>query len=81
MFTMYYIGGSVTVAIPTFTFYNCTIESQWVSDTVNNVTDNTQTSTKFIMTFIIEVTGPFAYFALTGGTLPTSITSADMFVT
>lgn len=77
------VGSSTACTLPGISYTNCSNKALWVNDTaVRAATPNGTTTTANIICFILQIDAPEASFTFTtGGTLPASITSGDLFIT
>jgi len=76
------IGGSTALTAPSRTATNATILQVWQNDGSTFVDNTGSTSAAYILNVIVQITaGSAAYNVGTSGTLPTAITSGDLWVT
>jgi len=75
-------GTSAAITAPILTTNNVTFTDQWVNDTATNVNNGGSTSSVYIQSFIAEITAAPAFVVFgVAGTLPTTVTSMDLWVT
>jgi hypothetical protein len=83
LFFYYVVGGSASTSVPSIINpFACNLVSVWVGDTSSTAgSGSSVTNTVLSLVFIANVTGPVASLTFNGGTLPTSPTSMDLYVT
>lgn len=76
-------GGSTALTAPTLGFTNCTPLNYWKNDTVSSIgaPTNGATSAQMIVVCTFIVTGQNASFGFSSQVLPTSVSSADLWIT
>lgn len=73
-------GASATVGIPTLSLTNCQTMMVWQADTGTQFSNTGTTSQILIHMYAIKITGQNAKISLSGGTLPGTPTSMDLWV-
>lgn len=77
----YFVRGSSTAGIttPSFALTNCSIVQCWLLDTASVASTGAgDTSSNFVTSFIVNITGASAVIQFSSGVLPASITSMDI---
>jgi hypothetical protein len=75
-------GNSTAISLSALTFSNCIGYAIFQSDANSNISNTSTTTTNAIIIGAVIITGTAAYVSFgTGGTLPASVTSGDLFVT
>lgn len=79
---VWWVGGTSSASTqPTIIPTNCTVLQMWYNDQFQQLSSGSNTTTQYGLVFMINITASGAKFNFTGGSLPSSITSMDLFVT
>lgn len=74
-------GASTAVTGPAFSTSNCLVVNRWHSPVTSNINNSGTTTSVYIQSFVIQINDQNARFTFGTGTLPTTPSSFDLWIT